>query len=70
MPRVLGIALALGGLIQMIVRTVALIVPDLTHAMVIQADIVSLLAEAVFALWLVIFAVRPPSFPAESAADS
>lgn len=70
LPRVLGIALALGGLIQMIVRTVALIVPDLTHAMVIQADIVSLLAEAVFALWLVIFAVRPPSFPAESAADS
>jgi hypothetical protein len=69
LPRVLGIALVLGGLIQMIVRTVALIAPDLANAIVIQADIVSLLAEAVFALWLVIFAVRPPSFPAESAAD-
>lgn len=55
LPRALGIALALGGLVQMIVRTVALIVPDFAYAMVIQADIVSLLAEAIFALWLLIF---------------
>ncbi|WP_242127556.1 DUF4386 domain-containing protein [Sphingobium sp. Sx8-8] len=70
MPRAVGIGLALGGLIQMIARTVALIVPDMAGAVVIQADIVSLLAEAVFALWLVIFAARPPSFPARSEADS
>lgn len=54
----LGIGLGLGGLIQMIVRTVALIVPDLANAMVIQADIVSLLAETVFALWLLMLPPR------------
>ncbi|WP_375195484.1 DUF4386 domain-containing protein [Sphingobium sp.] len=69
LPRTLGGGLALGGLIQVIVRTVALIVPDLAKAMVIQADIVASIVETLFALWLVIFAARRPSFPAESAAS-
>ncbi|WP_313801197.1 DUF4386 domain-containing protein [Sphingobium sp.] len=69
LPRVIGLGLALGGFIQMVVRSVALIAPDLAHAMVIQADILALIAEAAFALALLI-SRRPPHFPAESAADS
>lgn len=68
LPRAIGLGLAMGGLIQMIVRSVALIAPDMGGAMVIQADIVALAAEAAFALSLLIsWRLRP--FPAESGAD-
>ena len=67
-PRALGVALMFGGALQTVVRPVALTAPDLADATVIQADIVALLAEAVFALWLIFSARRP--FPAQSAADS
>lgn len=70
LPKAIGVGLALGGFIQMAVRSVALIAPDLADATVIQADIVALLAEAAFALWLLISGVRPRHFPAESAAGS
>ncbi|AMK25029.1 DUF4386 domain-containing protein [Sphingobium sp. SJ10-10] len=70
LPKAVGVGLALGGFIQMAVRSVALIAPDLADATVIQADIVALLAEAVFALWLLISGAHPRHFPAESAAGS
>lgn len=70
LPRAVGIGLALGGLIQVTVRSAALIAPDLADATVIQADIVALLAEAAFALTLLISGARPRPFPAGSAADS
>jgi len=70
LPKAVGIGLALGGLIQMAVRSVALIAPDMVDATVIQADIVALLAEAAFALRLLISGVRPRHFPAGSAAGS
>ncbi|KXU29904.1 hypothetical protein A0J57_22760 [Sphingobium sp. 22B] len=67
-PRPLGAALMFGGAVQAVARLIALIAPDLADATVIQADIVAVLAEAVFALWLIFSARRP--FPAPSAADS
>ncbi|QDC38546.1 DUF4386 domain-containing protein [Sphingobium fuliginis] len=67
-PRALGAALMFGGSVQAVARLMALIAPDLADATVIQADIVAVLAEAVFALWLIFSARRP--FPAPSAADS
>ena len=67
-PRALGAALMFGGSLQAVVRLVTLIAPDLADATVIQADIVAVLAEAVFALWLIFSARRP--FPPPSAAGS
>lgn len=67
-PRALGAALMFGGSVQAVARLMALIAPDLADATVIQADIVAVLVEAVFALWLIFSARRP--FPARSAADS
>lgn len=64
LPRALGIGLGLGGLLQMVVRTVALIAPDLANVAVMQADIVALLAEAAFASWLLGFGLRRPAPPA------
>ncbi|UZW54694.1 DUF4386 domain-containing protein [Sphingobium sp. JS3065] len=69
LPRAVGIGLALGGFVQMAVRSVALVAPELADATVIQADIVALLAEAAFALSLFIF-WRPRPSPERSAADS
>ena len=69
LPKLVGIGLATGGFIQMAVRSVALIAPDLAYAMVIQADIVALVAEVAFAFALLI-AWRPHPFPAGSGADS
>ncbi|AEG50003.1 hypothetical protein Sphch_2342 [Sphingobium chlorophenolicum L-1] len=68
LPKAVGLALALGGFIQVAVRSAALIAPDMADALVIQADIVALLAEAAFGLSLLIF-WRPRPFPARSAAD-
>ncbi|KKW93737.1 DUF4386 domain-containing protein [Sphingobium chungbukense] len=68
LPKVVGIGLALGGLLQMTVRSVALIAPELANATVIQADILALLAEAVFALGLLLF-WRSGPFPGPPAMD-
>lgn len=68
-PRAVAIGLLLGGAAQMIMRTVALLTPETANAMVIQADLVSMLAEAAFALWLAIFGLRRASPPADAAQE-
>lgn len=68
LPKYIGLALAVGGFVQMAARSVALIAPDLADAMVIQADIVASIAEAGFAFALLTI-WRPLPFPARSAAD-
>jgi hypothetical protein len=63
LPKFIGLALAMGGFVQMAARSAALIAPNLADAMVIQADIVALIAEAGFAFAL-LTTWRPRPFPA------